>query len=724
MAALTPGPVESCIQCGGGGESSLTSIMLSPSALSRLAPLALPALLAGLFRAQDPPPPPGGFPVLEQLDQLLTYADGYRTRYDLRLPDPAQIAPPAGGWPCIALVHGFSGARSLFALTGEGRRHAERGYITVAYDVRGQGQARGLNPNRGTLVTGAFERADLAELFHQIEARLGSVMDFGRLVVMGTSQGGDHAWAAAAMSGRLMPQPRGSITTFPVIAAVCPRAGSPDLAEVWNPDGAAFAGNFTRGWFQSNAIYEPSFQAQLQQQFLAQDFAGLANLMRNDPWRQDVALLPQSRVPVFVNYSWDDAFVPENIALDGLALLPPSTPRLAYLSTGIHGTATNQLEAATTDRLTERWLDRMVKGFADEIDRQPPYRAAVIPANPAAAVAANSVWQLRDMDAFPGTGVAPTVLYLRAGGRLLATPPAAAEAPDRVRHQVAAGFDPQAWVQTSNQTAAVFGGVPFDSVSYRGDPLPAPVELLGRGRIRLHVTSNAANLQLHVALFDETPAGERRYITGGYRCIRGRAPGTAAYDLETRGTAYVIPAGHRWVVAVENHTWHRPVGIDELRTVPYFESYVFDCEHTNLLPSSVALPLTAPRLGARSASVALSAAAGGTIDVPLDGSVSRAADPYVVLVGLSGTVPGFGFAGQSVPLNVDALTQLALTAPTTPPFAGFVGVLDGAGRATARLAAAPGLLVPVAGGRLSFCAGVFGGSGLALSAASQVDVTP
>ena len=206
----------------------------------------LAAALSTTLTAQAPAMPAGGFPLTETLGQLYTYADGFRTRYDVRMPDPAQVAPPATGWPCVMMVHGFPGARGFFGITGEAAALASRGYITLTYDVRGQGETRTLNPaNQGTTFSARLEVADMAELFHALEAQLGSQMDFDRLGVTGTSQGGDHSWQAAVWSELPMPAARGSITHFPKITVAQPRSATHDYAELWNPDGNAFAGTFS-----------------------------------------------------------------------------------------------------------------------------------------------------------------------------------------------------------------------------------------------------------------------------------------------------------------------------------------------------------------------------------------------------------------------------------------------------------------------------------------------
>src|SRR5678810_1408763 len=84
----------------------------------------------------DPPLPPGGsFAITTQSSALVPFSDGATTRADVRFPS---ALPGDCGWPVIVLVHGMGGSRVLMAALATSL--AERGYFTIAYDVRGHGQ--------------------------------------------------------------------------------------------------------------------------------------------------------------------------------------------------------------------------------------------------------------------------------------------------------------------------------------------------------------------------------------------------------------------------------------------------------------------------------------------------------------------------------------------------------------------------------------------------------
>lgn len=90
------------------------------------------------------------------------------------------------------------------------------------------------------------------------------------------------------------------------------------------------------------------------------------------------------------------------------------------------------------------------------------------------------------------------------------------------------------------------------------------------------------------------------------------------------------------------------------------------------------------------ATTTIDAAAGGAQVLELDAGPAHAGELYVMAGSLSGTAPGTPLGSLTVPLNVDAYTNLILTTSVVPLAPKF-GVLDGAGQATAVLTLGPGV---------------------------------
>ena len=108
-------------------------------------------------------------------------------------------------------------------------------------------------------------------------------------------------------------------------------------------------------------------------------------------------------------------------------------------------------------------------------------------------------------------------------------------------------------------------------------------------------------------------------------------------------------------------------------------------------------------------------------------TLNRAGDPgrgYRLLGSTSGQIPGTTLQGVSVPLNPDRLLGLTLGATRGPVFNAFVGTLDGAGRAEARLTLTPSLATVLIGTRFDFCALVDTAGGAEVTDVASVLVTP
>jgi hypothetical protein len=90
----------------------------------------------------------------------------------------------------------------------------------------------------------------------------------------------------------------------------------------------------------------------------------------------------------------------------------------------------------------------------------------------------------------------------------------------------------------------------------------------------------------------------------------------------------------------------------------------------------------------------------GTTAITVEAGAARAGQLYAVLASLSGTTPGLDLFGKHLPLNIDAMTNVALSV-----FPTFAGVLDGAGHAVASMPLGSAPLNPyLAGLELSFAA--------------------
>jgi hypothetical protein len=182
-------------------------------------------------------------------------------------------------------------------------------------------------------------------------------------------------------------------------------------------------------------------------------------------------------------------------------------------------------------------------------------------------------------------------------------------------------------------------------------------------------------------------------------------------EFELSPSVFVLPAGTVLRVVVRNH-WLRETPMPRnVVTAPYFESTTTSIRHgAGPEESFVDLPFRSTvRAGLVAPIFTMPVATPRNLQLQLRGGTTRAAATYLVLGGLSGQVPGLLLPGGVLPVNYDLLSELLLLSLGTPLVPGFVGVLDGNGRAQAacNLATLGALPPALAGLQMTFAAWVF-----------------
>ncbi|MCA8966032.1 MAG: alpha/beta fold hydrolase, partial [Planctomycetes bacterium] len=308
--------------------------------------MRLPCLL--LFAAAEvaaqscprPLPPADGHPLALDPVVALTYSDGYQAYGSLIRPS---VTAPTCGWPLVVFVHPLGSTRAsdldLQNLI------AGQGYAVYSYDVRGHGQSMAANPthpNAGSTLWGPIERCDLAEqiLFASANPAWAGVVDGTRVAVVGSSQGGVHAWNAAAWSGLPLTVPGRTALTFPTIACAVASDYVAEPIDDWLRGGElwstwfleAIAGSYAGLPIDAGLVQaaRSAFVAQAPQQLLAH-FATEGRAVAPE--------LLASTVPVLYSHAYHDRI---DSPLETLRLLQNmAAPRRVLLSTVGHNTPAN-----------------------------------------------------------------------------------------------------------------------------------------------------------------------------------------------------------------------------------------------------------------------------------------------------------------------------------------------------------------------------------------------
>lgn len=616
---------------------------------------------------------------------LVRYSDGYRTTARLSYPDPAIQKTRV---PLLVLVPGLGSSHVTFG--HEADSFASMGYCVVTYDVRGQASTKQLNGWGGSRLWAVDEWIDLAEIIEWAAARLPGTVDARRIGVFGDSQGGIHAWAAAAYSGKYLPgNPRRS-TPFPTIGAVAPRIMAPQTTAVLVPGDLAFQERFG-SWLAdpTEAIlrFDPEFRVQAIDYMDRDDPAGLAKWLRSIPGRDFAGELQTSSVPVFAQLSWLDEFFSPELAIEALDSLPKATPRRLLISTGFHGTPLNTYQFIMRQRQTLAWFDYYLAKSGTGPDGGPPVMTSAMPGDPRQYRLLQSLWRLRDDADFPAADTKTIRYDLDALGRLRTTRDDVFVGKRGIVQSVLSpSFGWREFARDRLDPKQVASSLPVDRLEFRSVPLTRDLELAGSGSVLLRVTPSARDFQVGVRLFAEIGSGERQLLCSGGRTFRGASTATADYSIALGATTATVPTNARLVLEISNHVLQRPGDLDQYRLQPMFESFRVDFDFPASRVAKLELTVRQrPRVDLGTGIFDLSVDNPKPVEFFLQTSPAQSARPYFVLLSLSPPTIARVPSQRDFWFTRDSFTDFAFQFITTPVFDGFLGVTDAQGLAKPQL---------------------------------------
>lgn len=463
-------------------------------------------------------------------------------RLDVIAFGPESGEPPSG-FPLVIVVHGYSGNKATTA--DQARYLAERGYVSVAYSVRGQGASDGLGQTLSIR-----ELYDLQEI---ISWALDSLpVNPEKIAVMGSSQGGWHAYMAAAHDSR--------------VSCVIAENIFTDFSQMALPNGCM--GN----WFYTRTMRRQILTAGYPEVIRKWTADGQWDLVRE--WtrvRSPLFLAKRVRCPVLIVQGWYDEPMPANHPMwiwDHL-----DVPKMMYLGSGGHNAPDDSSETEFRQRLEDEWLDHWLKGSQSELVQGPPVLYSIPP-----------TWERRRADSFPPPGVTEATWYLHGDGTLRTELPTGISSPSTVTNQILDGsYDLAAAI--ADDFALTPQAVRKDTVSFESSPVSERITIAGIPRFSIHARSDRPWLQLNFRLFDVDKDGSVAQITrANYGAMDG-VPGTVSQaEFEGVAAAYVLEAGHRLQLEVSN--MNHPV------IVPFYKSFEGRFHHEHRLPSSFTLPVT------------------------------------------------------------------------------------------------------------------------------------
>jgi predicted acyl esterase len=675
----------------------------------RLPLLLLASVLAGRASAQACARPQvvgAGHATILEPTEAVTYSDNYQTEGNLVRPD---LPVPPCRWPLVVQVHplGDSRASSLPWTTAI----AAQGYAVWVYDVRGQGAAQGLNlnhPQPGTTVFGPAETYDLAEQIQHVSQAHAGIVDTGRLAVLGVSQGGAHAWIAAAESGRpLTVAGRGTIT-FPTVRCVAALDYVAEPTAEWLRGGTLFSSWFTNlicdDVVPSFAL-DTAFRDRAAAAFRDQDPASLLASFAAEG-RPIEHLLGQSTVPIFFAHSYHDSI---SGPLSALPFLSGRTdPNLALFSTGGHNTPANRHESTFRNGLIVRWLDRFLWDEPNEIDLEQRFVSALLPLDRSHREDPDQLWGRSP----GGDPLAPLVpnqgsaqrFFLVDDGTLAETAPTASSALP-IDHVIGSGaFRPHRYLADAavRQLGTVLAACPLSELVY-SMTLPAEAQLEFAPALSLLVTPQESRFMVAALLTVQPAGGEETMLSSmGVGVLDAVPQVPRRVEFRLPPVATVLPANSTLRLRLRNHWLRESPQTRALEVAPLFVDFHVLVAHGDATTGSwldLGLADVRPQLLCRADR--LDHVTLAPIDFHLRTGSDLANGAYYLTFGSSGQVPVTNRHGTALSLDADWLTYSVESAIVSPFFTGFLGDISPEGTATARLD------LSFVGTRLTFGAFVF-----------------
>lgn len=485
------------------------------------------------------------------VDTVIVMRDGVTLDATLTLP---LSTPPVLGFPGIVLIHGYSGSKDDMQVIAT--LLASRGYASLAYSVRGQGNSGGLSTTSGPV-----ERMDLGEVIEFFRGFRD--IDSSRIGVAGGSQGGIHSWMAA-------------VYRMPGVRAVAPVLATPRFASDLVPNGCVKRGlvqELTLGSVRYSPIWEKA------KEYIIQNlYDSLLTLTRE---RDLDHLVDSVEVPVFQGLGWADELFPANAGISAAAQLSGrGIPIWSYYGTNGHGEDQDLGETIFVLGKTTEWFNHWLKDSAlARADVPLVFYADDRPG-----------WPHHETSEWPPQPAGTLRLYLTGQGLSTAFPTKADVLPFSLDYDTSYTAI-QAWDDKYQgpRFQNAFHPSPIRLVSPQ---LLDTTEVTGIPKAHLLVSGDMPDFQSHIRLYDVSDSDTGlvwRMLSRGTAGTRGAPPySVRQIDIECQAFSHFIPSGHRLGVEISSLDL---AGTGEAHIIPYFHSTQSSLMTSDTYPSFVDIPI-------------------------------------------------------------------------------------------------------------------------------------
>ncbi|MEV6161156.1 CocE/NonD family hydrolase [Streptomyces sp. NPDC052052] len=465
----------------------------------------------------------------------------------------ARIWRPVTGEPVPALLEYLPSRLSDRTAARDRQRHpwyAGHGYASVRVDARGHGNSEGVPGDEYD----AAGPADGAAVVHWLA---GQEWCSGRVGMFGLSRGGYDALRVAALA----PEPLKAVVAVcaaddpydsgvPYLGGSVLAAGLHDWAATTPalvarpPDPALVGPDWKDRWLRRLENLEPYLHT------------WLAHQTRDEYWkrasiREDSSAI---RAAVLAVGGWHDPYrdtvlrLVERLAPDRVRGLIGPWSHL-YPDQGLPPE-----QAIGFLQETLRWWDQHLRGEDTGVMAEPLLRAWISESHRPSTEYGTPAGHWVAETALPSPNVSPVTYALQGGPRIVDSPQQTGLDAGRFRP---VGDDADLPPDQRDEDAK--------SVCFEFPVEGAPIEILGRPRVRLRLRMDVARGQAIARLCDVAPDGSSTLVTRGTLGLAARhgldraddwpVGGTEDVAFDLNATGYAFPPGHRIRLAVSSSYW-------------------------------------------------------------------------------------------------------------------------------------------------------------------------
>ncbi len=326
-----------------------------------------------------------------RVDFMLTLTDGIKLDCTKLIPSGT---PPAGGWPCVLITHGFG--LSKYTDLPEAQDYASNGYYSFVYSMRGQGISEG----QSNFIS-MTEANDIKQVVQYMKNDVNT--NDNKIVITGGSQGGIIPFMA--------------VCTGMNVKTLITDLASPEQGSNWIENGGIKMTFLWSTGYTSNIVrYNP----------LVSRFKPWIYANTKEKWDSLAYYLPQNRdflnlvgncqIPILVENSWQDKFFNTLGMIRSAYILPYNNMKMYFGAMDGHGSDLVQAEEDYKDQVVSDWFDYHIHGIQNnvmDVSQKFTYAASRFPASES-----QWTWNRYHSPTWPPAGVQNVKLYFHPSNQL------------------------------------------------------------------------------------------------------------------------------------------------------------------------------------------------------------------------------------------------------------------------------------------------------------------